>query len=254
MFQEVAGGTYQLCLHGPIDEPKDTLPTRTTLNSMSAGLMEEKDLLRVKREYNKMHQTKPTPQPTKEKPKRGKPRLQVKVHGITVCTPQKRDIKCPVCKQVFNLVKDVNLHVKQAHPRFRYKCKYCTKKIQNYASRYKHERKHGTPNHMCKHCQKEFFFKKDLTVHSRVHTGQGQFRSTNCPNYYNTRAAMDTHRIVHQNNKYTCEKCPTFSTDTPANLHQHQRGKHGKGWKAPCGKRYDWPQRCLDIRRSAPVV
>ena len=148
MFQEVAGGTYQLCSHGPVDEPKDAPSTRTTLNSMSAGLMEEKDLLKTKHEYNKMHQPKPTPQPTKEKPKRGKPRLQVKVHGIPVCTPWKRDIKCPVCKQVFNLVKDVNLHVKQDHPQFRYKCKYCTKKFQNYASCYKHERKHGTPNHM----------------------------------------------------------------------------------------------------------
>ena len=66
MFQEVAGGTYQLRSHGPVDEPEDTPPKRTTLNSMSAGLMEEKDLLRVKCECNKMHQTKPTPNPQKK--------------------------------------------------------------------------------------------------------------------------------------------------------------------------------------------
>ena len=73
MFQEVAGGTYQLRSHGPVDEPEDTPPKRTTLNSMSAGLMEEKDLLRVKCEYNKMHQTKPTPNPQKKNPKEGNP-------------------------------------------------------------------------------------------------------------------------------------------------------------------------------------
>ena len=61
MFQEAAGGTCQLCSHGPMDEPKDAPPTRTTLNSMSAGLMEEKELLRVKHEYHKMHKPKPTP-------------------------------------------------------------------------------------------------------------------------------------------------------------------------------------------------
>ena len=61
---------------------------------------------------------------------------------------------------------------------------------------------------------------------------------------------MDTHRIMHQNNKYTCEKCPTFSTDTPANLHQHQRGKHGKGWKAPCRKRYDWPAKMFRHKKK----
>ena len=70
------------------------------------------------------------PQPTKKKPKGGKPRLQVTVHGIPVHTPWKRDIKYPVCKQVFHLVKNVNLHVKQYHPQFRYKCKYCTNKFK----------------------------------------------------------------------------------------------------------------------------
>ena len=87
---------------------------------------------------------------------------------------------------------------------------------------------------------KRIFFKKDLQVHSCVHTGQGRFRCTNCPRHYNTRASMHSHHLVHQNKKYTCPKCPTFSTDTPTNLCQHQRGKHCLGWKAPCGKRYYW--------------
>ena len=74
------------------------------------------------------------------------------------------------------------------------------------------------PNHVCQECQEGFFFEKDLMVHSHVHTGHSRFHCTNCSNYYNTWAAMDTQHIVHQNQKYICEKCPTFSTDNPANL------------------------------------
>ena len=114
------------------------------------------------------------------------------------------------------------------------------KKFQNFASKYKHKRKHGLPNQVCDQCQKGFFFKKDLVVHLRVHSGQGLFPCTNCPNKYNTWAAMDAHHIVHQNQKFPCEKCPTFSTKTRPNLRQYQRGKHGQGWKSPCGKHFDW--------------
>ena len=147
----------------------------------------------------------------------------------------------PNVSNVFQLVKDLNIHVKEKHPKFHYKCKYCTKKFQNFASKYKHGCKHSMPNHICEDCQKGFFFKKDLQVHSCVHSGQGKFPCTNFPNKYNTRASMNTHCIVHQNQKFTCKKRPTFSTNTLPNLHQHQRGKHGRGCMSPCGKQFDWP-------------
>ena len=92
-----------------------------------------------------------------------------------------------------------------------------------------------------KTARRDFSFKKDLQVHSCVHSGQGKSPCTNCPNKYNSRASMDAHHIVHQNQKFTCEKCPTFSTNTLPNLHQHQRNKHGQGWRSPCGKQFDWP-------------
>ena len=64
---------------------------------------------------------------------------------------------------------------------------------------------------------------------------------------------MDTHHLVHKNKKCTCSKCPTFSTDTPANLHQHQRVKHGWGWKAPCGKRFEGPKICFGTKKLQQV-
>ena len=157
-------------------------------------------------------------------------------------------------------MKDLNKHIKENHTKFRYKCTYCTRRFLNYASRYKHERKHGTPSHICGQCQKGFFFKKDLTAHYRIHSGKGLFRCTNCTNTYTTRAAMDTHRLVHQQQKYLCDKC-NFTMDTTANLRQHERGRHRRGWKAACGKRYDWPAKmfhhkrkcaqCLNIKEKA---
>ena len=75
-FRKLLVGHINYIHRGPVDEPKDAPPTRT-LNSMSAGLMEEKELLRVKYEYHKMHKPKPTPRSTKEKSEGGKPRLQV---------------------------------------------------------------------------------------------------------------------------------------------------------------------------------
>ena len=106
VFEEIGGGTYQLCSHGPIDEPKELAGGWKTLNSMHAGLMEEKQLQKAKREYEKMN--KILQEHKKPKPK-GKPKLNVEVHGIPVCKPRHMDLKCPVCKDMYHLV---NSHVR----------------------------------------------------------------------------------------------------------------------------------------------
>ena len=155
---------------------------------MRAGVTGEKDLLHVKHEFDKINKPKPKNpnRPKQSVDPKPRPKLNVQIHGIPVRRPQKWAMKCPVCTDVFQLVKDLNSHVKEKHPKFQYKCKYCTKKFQNFASKYKHKRKHGLPNHVCDQCQKGFFFKKDLIVHIRVHSGQGLFPCTNCPNKCNT--------------------------------------------------------------------
>ena len=123
LFEELPSGNYQLRSHGPIDEPtKVPVTSRTTLNSMRAGLTSNKDLQHVKHEYDKMHLPRhkpPQPEhvPDCRKPK-AKCKLHVQVHGLQVRKPRKRAFKCPVCGQVFCLIKEVNGHVKQAHPKF----------------------------------------------------------------------------------------------------------------------------------------
>ena len=91
MFEEVTGGTYQLCLHGPIDEPKESAGGRTTLNSMCAGLMEEKEIQKVKCEYDKINRILQEHKNSEGKPKpQKKPKLNVELHGIPVHKPRKR--------------------------------------------------------------------------------------------------------------------------------------------------------------------
>ena len=253
MFEEIGSGTYQLHSHGPIDKPKEAPGCWKTLNSIRAGLMEEKELQKAKCEYDKLNKILQEHKKPRGTPKpKDKPKLKVEIHGIPVWKPRERDLKCLVCKDIFNLVKDLNVHIKEKHPRFRYKCTHCTRRFLNYASRYKHDRKQGTPSHVCKQCKKGFK-KNNLTVHSWIHSGKGLFHCTNCSNTYITRAAMDTHRLVHLQPKFQCDKC-NLSMDTAANLRQHQRGKHGRGWKAPCGKRYDWPAKCSATNASVLSV
>ena len=123
LFQELPSGNYQLRSHGPIDEPtKAPVTSRTTLNSMQAGLTSTKDLQRVKCEYDKMHlprhkPTQPEHVPDCQKAK-AKRKLHVQVHRLQVRKPRNRALKCPVCGQVFHLIKEVDGHVKQAHPKF----------------------------------------------------------------------------------------------------------------------------------------
>ena len=55
---------------------------------------------------------------------------------------------------------------------------------------------------------------------------------------------MDTHRLVHQGLSFTFNECLFFKTKTAADLHQHEWGKHGKGWRALSGQCFDWPPKC----------
>ena len=114
IFEEISSGTYQLCSHGPIDEPKEPASGQKTLNSMHAGLMEEKQLQKAKCEYEKINKISQEHKKPKPKPK-GKPKLNVKIHDIPVRKPRERDLKCPVCKDKFHLVKDLNGDIKEKH-------------------------------------------------------------------------------------------------------------------------------------------
>ena len=231
--------------------------SRKTLNSLRAGLTKPSDLKQAVREYRKLNpevskdpckQTKATPTQKKIKRKQ-KGALQVEHHGIKRRKPQNRKYFCPICKKIFPLRREVNLHVSKKHPNFKYKCRYCPKAYINYASKYKHQKSHGFYKNICKGCGKKFQFKKNLTVHKRTHTGRGLYRCPTCPLTYTTKRAMDYHFKVHMGTIFRCINC-SFDTNTEANLRQHVRGAHGPGWVSPCGKRFSWPPKMFRHRKK----
>ena len=106
------------------------------------------------------------------------------------------------------------------------------RKFMNYASCYKHQKTHSRAPHVCHKCGKSFWFPMNFKIHERTHTGCGLIPCTNCTNKYTTCAAMDTHCLMHQGQKFTCQQCLYLRTNTQVNLCQHEPGKHGKGWRS----------------------
>ena len=68
LFEELPSGNYQLMSHGPIIVPeKPGTSSRTTFNSMRAGITGHKELQHFKHEYDKMHKPRPKlPEPHKD--------------------------------------------------------------------------------------------------------------------------------------------------------------------------------------------
>ena len=88
----------------------------------------------------------------------------------------------------------------------------------------------------------EFYvtYESSLSQHSRVHTKKGLFKCGKCIRKFTMKSVMKQHQRMHEDkNKFKCELC-NFKTDTSCNYDQHKRGKHGRGWKSVCGKRFSW--------------
>ena len=134
-------------------KPKDTVEDKCakitlssgckTLSSLQAGPMDEKSKRAARREYQKLNPTvKPKFEPP-VKPKCGT--LKVIHHGTPVRRKRDHKIKCPVCSEIFKLIKDLNNHVHSKHRRFSCHCGHCTRKFQNYTSCFKHQKTHVRP-------------------------------------------------------------------------------------------------------------
>ena len=180
-IMEQPESSYDLCEHKksvkkPVLEKPNPEPQchHKTLNSLQAGLTDEKAKHAARREYQKLNFNRPTKcsqGPPIVKPKCGQ--LEVKHHGLLKHRKRDRKLKCPVCFSVFILIKDLNMHVCTKHRRFRYICEHCPRKFMNYASCYKHQKTHSRAPNVCRKCGKSFWFPMNLKIHERTHTGHG---------------------------------------------------------------------------------
>ena len=169
--------------------------------------------------------------------------ITIKTYGIRRSKKQKKHLKCPdsTCDEVFDFVKDMNVHVANRHPDIRFRCSFCPKSYQTYNARYKHEHKHFELPYCCHYCSMRFLFPGLRTKHERQHTGNGLFPCTwpDCKQKLSCKDALRQHIETHTEQRHKCTQCPK-DFNTLSNLRQHEKGAHGEGFISPCGAVFDW--------------
>ena len=125
--------------------------------------MDEKSKCAALRKFRKLNleeksSAKIHPKKADNNPKKwGK--LHLQHHGIPKCQPRSCKLKCPVCAELFGLIKVLDTHIRATHKHFCNKCVHCTKKFTNYSSYYKHQKYHMNAPHVTRaspHLQKRF--------------------------------------------------------------------------------------------------
>ena len=222
----------------------------TTWTSYKAGVISDKEINELWRKYNKpkpvaklgipVVKLKHLEEKLNKTPKVKKPKtkdiktptgsVNIHQHGIPVRTKHKVTLKCPAdgCTKTFNLQKDLTTYVLAGHPTFGYSCEHCTKTFQSFSVVYKHAKKHGSSLHMCKYCQKGFYFRKHLIIHKHLHTGKNLIPCTNCNKQFTSKRLLQQHAITHHRQVHQCQQCNTKAS-TAQNLKIHIRGEHGDG-------------------------
>ena len=181
--------------------------------------------------------------------------LKIKEYGIKHTQKQKKKLPCTGCEEIFTLVKDFNIHMKEKHPDLKFRCQHCPKVYDTYNVRYKHEYKHFQLPYKCRHCDKRFLFPGLRAKHEKQHTGVGLLPCTwpHCKVKLSCPDALRQHIVTHTEEHFPCSKCPKdFNTIT--NLKQHMKGKHGDGFIALCGAVYDWSDQRMHTRKIAQTV
>ena len=162
---------------------------------------------------------------------------------------------CPYknCKVKEAMKKDMVKHIKNVHPDFQWRCRYCPKKYGTRAARNKHEifHIHGY-RFFCtyKNCTQKFVFKGELEEHERKHKRKNLWSChyKDCDKAYPCKRTRDSHVHSHTSEDWTCASVlddgSTCGQECVSKNHLKQdiRGEHGEGWTSRCGKEhYKWP-------------
>ena len=161
---------------------------------------------------------------------------------------QRKPVKCSVCSKPFDTYTELTKHIKEDHPEFRYKCKYCPKTFKSSSWKYQHQ-----SNTKCsiKDRGNLFQFKYQLDDHKRKHTRKALYvcSTRDCSKAFTTKRAHTYHEKKHDlegRKDFVCDYAKNGKVcgkdfQRKELLEQHFNGHIGKNLVTHCGKSYNWP-------------
>ena len=114
---------------------------------------------------------------------------------------QRKPVKCSVCSQVVDTYTQLTKHIKENHPEFRYKCRYCPKTFRSSSWKYQHQNRYKGIRFKCsiKDCGKLFQFKYQLDDNKWKHTRKTLYvcSTRDCLKGFTTKRAHTYHEKKH---------------------------------------------------------
>ena len=170
--------------------------------------------------------------------------LGIVFHGIIKREKVLKPVKCSVCAEEKRSTRQLNKHMKEQHPDFKYICETCERPFDTYNAWYRHSEHHFELRYGCTECNKRFQFPYQQRNHIKLHTKKGMIPCTwpKCTKLFTCNKYMFQHLQAHTEQTWECTECdPKKVYQMLSNYKQHQKGFHGEGFKSPCGKVHKWP-------------
>ena len=138
---------------------------------------------------------------------------------------------CEECEEVFLSESQLDQHTATLHTKAKtYECETCGKFFSHHRTLMEHVITHyEKPEFKCSHCKKEFYTKKSMTQHAKVHARRN-FACEECGGKFKWKGDLMRHlRNIHSSEyRHKCRKCGTgfYHRDL---LSEHKKIAHGEG-------------------------